>query len=185
MNHQIPSDENSKKEALRASNALHPHPEAVRDEVFLQGDFFDANDLVQVKYEMLRRHRVQHMAVAEVARTFGISRQAFYSALNLFEKHGIPGLVPKRRGPRYAHKCTEEVLDFAQQWKHAHAGEPARSLAEAIEQRFGFSIHPRSIDRALARRKKKAPQQNLWAGFRCRYLPSAWHQAVYVAAKVL
>src|SRR2546422_7484698 len=37
--------------ALRAAGALHPHPDAVDDEVFRGHDFFDRRDRVQVKYE--------------------------------------------------------------------------------------------------------------------------------------
>jgi transposase len=155
MSKKSPSDSDSKKAALRSAGALHPKPQVIRDEAFLRGDFFDPNDLVQVKYEMLRRHREEQKAVAEVARAFGTSRQAFYSAKILFNSQGIPGLIPKRRGPRGAHKCTEEVLDFAEQWKDEHPAEGTAHLAEAIDQRFGIHIHPRSIDRALVRRKKK------------------------------
>lgn len=145
----------AKKVALRAANALHPHPGAVRDEAFLRGDFFDPDDLVQVKYEMLRRHRLDQKPAAQVARTFGTSRQAFYSAKILFDSQGIPGLIPKRRGPRQAHKCTDDVLDFSKQWRVEHKAEGSRGLAEAIEQHFGIVLNPRSVDRALARRKKK------------------------------
>ena len=155
MSKKIPSDADSKKAALRAAGALHPNPNAIRDELFLQGDFFDPNDLVQVKYEMLRRHREEQRTVTKVARAFGTSRQAFYSAKSLFDSQGIPGLIPKRRGPRGAHKCTDEVLNFAEQWKDAHPAEGTARLAEAIEQRFGIRINPRSIDRALVQRKKK------------------------------
>ena len=155
MNKNIPSDSDSKKAALRSAGVLHPNPNAIRDEMFVQGDFFDPNDLVQVKYEMLRRHREEQKTVVEVARAFGTSRQAFYSAKALFDSLGIPGLIPKRRGPRGAHKCTEEVLDFAEQWKDEYPDEGTVRLSEAIEQHFGIRINPRSIDRALVRRKKK------------------------------
>ena len=155
MDENIPSDAESKKAALRASGSLHSNPDAVRDDAFSQGDFFDPNDLVQVKYEMLRRHQDGRKSVTEVARAFGTSRQAFYAAKAIFDTQGIPGLIPKRRGPHGAHKCTEEVLDFAEDWKDRHKGERSGQLAEAIEQHFGININPRTIDRALVRRKKK------------------------------
>lgn len=40
--------------ALSAEGATHPHPQAVADPLFRDSAFFDPNDLVQVKYEMLR-----------------------------------------------------------------------------------------------------------------------------------
>jgi transposase len=143
----------AKAEALRRQGALHPHPDTVRDEVFRQGEFFDSRDLVQVRYEMLRRHQVDGQAVTEAAVAFGVSRQAFYTAEAAFEERGISGLLPRRRGPKRAHKCTAEILDFVGQW---HADSPAeKDVTDAIQKRFGVSINPRSIERALARRKKK------------------------------
>lgn len=146
-----------KEAALRAAGALHPHPEAVRDDAFLRDPFFDPRDRVQVKYEMLRRRRVDGRPVTEIAASFSVSRQAFYEAAGAFAAAGLPGLVRKRPGPQHAHKCTDEIVDFAAQWQ---AGEPERSaerLATAVAQQFHVTIHPRSLTRALERRKKKRP----------------------------
>lgn len=148
-----PSD--PKSAALRAAGALHPHPEAVHDEAFAHHEFFDRRDRVQVKYEMLRRHRLEGRPVTEVATAFGVSRQAFYQAETALRSGGIPGLLPRRRGPRRAHKCSDEVLDFVEQWRAAPASEREANVVEAVRRRFKVSLHPRSITRALARRKKK------------------------------
>lgn len=145
--------ENAKEEALRRQGALHPHPDVVQDEAFRQGEFFDARDLVQVRYEMVRRHQVDGKAVTAVADAFGVSRQAFYTTETAFEQRGISGLLPRRRGPQRAHKCTDEILDFVEQWRAASPTE--KDVTEAIRKRFGISINPRSVERALARRKKK------------------------------
>ena len=74
--------------------------------------FFDARDLVQVKYEMLRRARREGQPVSQVAAAFGFSRPSFYAAQALFEQAGLPGLVPQWPGPRRAHKLSEAVVDF-------------------------------------------------------------------------
>lgn len=142
-----------KAEALRQQGALHPKPDTVQDEAFRQGEFFDARDLVQVRYEMLRRHQVDGQAVTEVAVAFGVSRQAFYTTETVFEQMGISGLLPRRRGPKRAHKCTDKVLDFVEQWRATSPTE--NDVMGAIRKRFGVSINPRSIERALSRRKKK------------------------------
>ena len=67
----LPPD--AKTQALREAGALHPHPEAVRDDAFVSHPFFDPRDRVQVKYEMLRRHQVDGRPVTEVAARFGVS----------------------------------------------------------------------------------------------------------------
>lgn len=104
----------AKAEVLRQQGALHPDPDAVQDGAFHQSEFFDARDLVQVRYEMLRRHQVEGETVTEVATAFGVSRQAYYMTEAAFEQQGITGLLPRRRGPRRAHKCTDEILDFVE-----------------------------------------------------------------------
>ena len=144
-----------KTQALREAGALHPHPEAVRDDAFLSHPFFDPRDRVQVKYEMVRRQRVEGRPVTEVAARFGVSRQTFYQTAAAFEAHGIPGLVPKRPGPKHAHKCTDAVVDYVERWRAGEDVQPDESLTAAVARRFGISIHARSLDRAVARRKKK------------------------------
>jgi len=140
--------------SLREQRALHRHPETVLDEVFRSDSFFDPRDLVQVRYEMLRRHRIDGKAVSEVAHSFGVSRQAFYVTDASFRASGLPGLLPRRRGPRRAHKCTDEILDFVERLGAADGRE---TVVEAVRRRFGVTINPRSIERALRRRKKKQP----------------------------
>jgi hypothetical protein len=154
-----PVPDDPKAAALRAVGALHPRPEAVQDAGFAHQEFFDRRDRVQVKYEMVRRHRVDGRPVTEVATAFGVSRQAFYAAETAFTAAGLPGLLPRPRGPKGAHKCTDEILDFVEQQR---AGVPSRSaaaMADAVRERFGVAIHPRSLARAVVRRKKnRAPQ---------------------------
>lgn len=143
----------AKSEALRQQGALHPNPEDVHDEAFRRDEFFDPRDLVQVRYEMLRRHQIDGDAVTEVASAFGVSRQAYYMTEAAFETTGIAGLMPRQRGPRRAHKCTDEILDFVEQWRADIS--PENNVSEAVRKRFGVVIHPRSLTRALTRRKKK------------------------------
>ena len=70
-----------KREALARDGALNPHPEAVRDSLFVDSPFFDPADLVQVRYEMVRRHEVDGQSVSEAAASFGVSRPTFYTQL--------------------------------------------------------------------------------------------------------
>jgi transposase len=146
--------EDPKVAALRAAGALHPRPDAVHDEVFGRHDFFDRRDRVQVKYEMLRRHRVDERPVTEVATAFGVSRQAFYAAETAFTTAGLAGLLPRQRGPKRAHKCTDEILDFVEQHRTEDRTRSAAEWAKAVRTRFGVIVHPRSLMRALVRRKK-------------------------------
>jgi transposase len=130
---------------------LNPRPEAVRDERFLGSEFFDPRDLVQVKYEMVRRVRVEGGTVSGSVASFGFSRPSFYEAAAALDAGGLPALVPARPGPRRAHKLNDEVVAFAQERMAADPSVRAADLVDAIAERFGIRVHPRSVERALAR----------------------------------
>ncbi len=146
------SNEHSKQDTLRESGTLNPHPETVIDPQFGGSDFFDRRDLVQVKYEMLRRAR-EGKSVKETAATFGFSRPSFYKAQNDFEEAGLSGLIPKKRGPRGGHKVTEEILEFISAPEHATVD--SATMVELIDARYGVRVHPRTIRRAVDRHAKK------------------------------
>jgi len=146
-----------KREALRDQGALHARPDRVVDPLFEDGGFFDPEDMVQVKYEMLRRVGQEGVTVREAARAFGFSRPSFYKARADFDAEGLPGLVARKRGPRTPYKLTEEVLAFAGRRRAEDPSVSAAALAERVFERFGRRIHPRSIERALAGAKKKRP----------------------------
>ncbi|HEY7143521.1 MAG TPA: helix-turn-helix domain-containing protein [Streptosporangiaceae bacterium] len=144
--------EDPKEAALRAARTLNPRPEAVADEAFTSGpEFFDARDLVQVKYEMVRRVRADGQPVTKAAAAFGFSRPSYYQAAAAVEAAGLAGLVPARPGPRRAHKLTGEVVAFARQLRENDPSLRSAEVAEAITERFGIAVHPRSVERALAR----------------------------------
>ena len=70
-----------KASTLRRAHAFHPRSQTVTDAAFTSGNaFFDARDLVQVKYEMLRRVLVEGHPVSSTAAAFGFSRPSFYAA---------------------------------------------------------------------------------------------------------
>ncbi|MGH9260931.1 MAG: helix-turn-helix domain-containing protein [Acidimicrobiales bacterium] len=143
--------EDAKVETLRAERSLNPRPEAVVDEAFAASEFLDARDVVQVKYEMVRRVRVEGDAVSRSASAFGFSRPSFYEAAAALDAGGLAALVPARPGPRRAHKLTDEVLAFARERLEDDASLRSADLADAIAERFGVRVHPRSVERALAR----------------------------------
>ena len=143
----------AKVSALLEDGTLNPAPEKVRDPKFRDNEFYDPRDVVQVKYEMLRRVSVDNVAVTDAADEYGVSRPTYYQAREDFDQAGIAGLVPKKRGPRGPHKLQGDVLAFLE--KQLVAGEPirARELANLVAQKFDLDVHPRTIERALRGKK--------------------------------
>src|SRR6202022_3102122 len=156
---ETPRDE--KAAALRRHHALNPRAQTVSDSAFTSGnDFFDARDLVQVKYEMLRRVNEDGQPVTQAAADFGFSRPSFYQAQAVFEAEGLPGLLPQRPGPKRAHKLSEEVVDRLEQALKTDPWLNSAQLAQQLEEELGLRVHRRSVERALSRSLKKGDQRS-------------------------
>jgi len=145
----------AKIDRLREMGLLNLRPGRVRAPWFEATGFFDANDLLQVKYEMLRHARQDGVTKAEAAELFGMSRPTFYQAEAAFGQAGLAGLLPRPRGPKSAHKLTPEVMSLIHDHHREGAPIQAPTLAHLVQQRLGITVHPRSIERALARKKKR------------------------------
>lgn len=144
-----------KQRALQQQGTLNLRPQDVTHPLFQESEFFDAHDLVQVKYEMLRQVRVDKRPISQAAKEFGFSRPSFYQAEFNFQQSGLSGLLPGKRGPRSGHKLTPEVMQFVAEQRSAEPLLSFAQLAEAVRQNFNLRVHPRSIERQLLREKKR------------------------------
>jgi len=149
------SSDDSKRKELARRGSLHPHPEKVTDALFHTDPFFDPRDAVQVKYEMIRGVRVESRSVSQAATHSGFSRPTFYEASGAFDRAGMPGLLPAKKGPRRAHKFSETVMSFVDKDLEGEPSLAMTTLAERVREHFDLKVHPRSIKRALDRRAKK------------------------------
>ena len=125
-------------------------PEIERD-----SNFFDPDDLLQVKYEMLRQVHVDHRPISQAAHEFGFSRPSFYQANAAFEQAGLTGLVPLKRGPRSGHKLIPEVMEAVRAMRMADPSLSFVQLAALVKADFNIEVHPRSIERQLLRKEKR------------------------------
>jgi transposase len=142
--------------SLRKSGTLNPRPAGVTNDLFRAGgEFFDPNDLLQVKYEMLRQVQVDGATVSETAPAFGFSRPSFYEAQAAFQQKGLHGLLPRKRGPQRAHKLDAKTVEFLEKLKQENPVLNSSQLAAHLLAEFQIKAHPRSIERALAREQKK------------------------------
>jgi transposase len=144
-----------RKQRLKNERTLHPNPERVRSDLLEKSSFFDANDLMQMKYEMLRSVSIDQLPVAEASRSFGLSRVAYYHAQSQYQKHGLAGLLPRRRGPKHPRKFTPEVMSFIDEQLASTTGQPDwNKMSKQIENRFGTKVHPRSVERVVKQKKR-------------------------------
>ena len=139
---------------LKRNGTLNPRPDSVSDALFKENPFFDPKDLLQVRYEMLRRHTAEKVSIVDVAARFGVSRPTIYHAQAAFQQAGLSGLLPRQRGPKERHKLSAVVLNYV---KGLRATEPSLTTVacvQAVHKKFGITVHRRSLERALAGKKK-------------------------------
>ena len=140
---------------LKRTGTLNPRPNSVSDTLFKQNPFFDPKDLLQIRYEMLRRHSIEAMSILDAAAAFGVSRPTFYQAQSALSRAGLAGLLPGQRGPKGGHKVTTDVLDYVASLRAAEPAVTTVRCIQAVQEHFGITIHRRSLERALRRGKKK------------------------------
>ena len=139
-----------KRENLRQAGILNSKPERIQDSLFLEsGDFFDPQDDLQVRYEMLRAHLVDGDNIRAICQRFGVSRQTFYNLQEKFLKGGTAGLLPKRPGPKGPSKLTENVLSFVKERLQTDTSISTPELLAQVHEKFGVSFHRRTLEKLL------------------------------------
>ena len=139
---------------LKRAGTLNPRPDSVSDTLFKENPFFDPKDLLQVRYEMLRRHNVEGASIVDVAATFGVSRPTVYQAHAAFLKAGLSGLLPEHRGPKEGHKLSTEVIEYVRTLRAVEPKLTTTACVQAVQEKFSITIHRRSLERALTSKKK-------------------------------
>lgn len=131
---------------LQRARCLHQHPERVQDEYFTnQPEFFDPKDIVQVKYELLRRCEVEGKEVASACQDFGFSRTTYYKTHQAFFHGGLPHLMGKSRGRPHPIKLTEKVQGFLIAEKARNNKLSAREAAKMLKERYQVQLTERMI----------------------------------------
>lgn len=131
---------------LRRARCLHPTPERVRDERFLeQRDFFDPKDIVQVKYELIRRCQIEGDDVASACLEFGFSRTTYYKVLQAFLGGGLPALMGQPRGRLKPIKVTDIVRGYLIAEKAKNPKLSAREMVSALQERYHVQLSERMI----------------------------------------
>jgi transposase len=149
-----PKKPDQKSLELKRTATLNPRPQSIADPLFKENPFFDPKDLLQVRYEMLRRHRVEGVSMVEVASQFGVSRPTLYQAQAAFEQAGLSGLLPKPRGPKQGYKLSTQIIEYVRLLRVSNPGLSTAGALQAVKERFGITVHRRSLERALVSKKK-------------------------------
>jgi transposase len=141
----------NKRQALQRVRAFNPRPEKVVSALFRRIDFFDPQDKLQVKYEMLRTHAVEGASISQAAKQFGYTRQAFYQIQGTFQEQGLAGLLERKRGRKGPVKCTPDVVAFLVREKQREPDLSGSELSERLLEHRGVEVHRRTVEKVVAR----------------------------------
>lgn len=131
---------------LIRTRCLNRTPELVQDVRFIkQADFFDSKDIVQVKYELLRRCEVEGNDVASSCLGFGVSRTTYYKVKQAFLRGGLPALMGQPRGRPHPIKVNDVVRGHLIAEKVKNPKFTAREMAAAVKERYHVQLSERMI----------------------------------------
>jgi hypothetical protein len=101
----------------------------VRDAKFRGSEFFDAHDLVQVKYEMLRRVSIEKASGVSATEEYGVSRPTYYQTKASFDEAWITGLA------RHSASSWWEIW-----WELCPGAAVRQRVTEVRRQVFGVAV---------------------------------------------
>jgi len=140
----------SKTEELRKNGSFNPRADNVTAEIFKDSHFFDACDLVQVKYEMIRAVEKEQREVSSTSSAFGFSRVSFYQIKKEYDASGIAGLIPKKRGPKGSRKLSSSDIEYAKTLVDTHT---KSQIVLRLKEERGVEISKRTLERQLSSKK--------------------------------
>jgi len=136
-----------KKDVLLENGTFNKNHAKVTEQRFLDDDFYDPQDLVQIKYEMLRTAKESSRNIKEIAIQFGFSRAAFYKIKASFDKEGISAFCPNRSGPKKARKLTPEHQDFIDSYIAQNPKASSGKITDILQSERGLTISRRTVER--------------------------------------
>ena len=140
----------ARHEEMRRNGSYNHRAGNVSAEIFSDSTFFDAHDLVQVKYEMLRAVEKEQNDVSSTSETFGFSRVSFYQIRKEYDENGVAGLLPKKRGPKGSRKLNDSDVAFARELINTHT---KAQIVTRLKEERGIEISKRTLERKLADKK--------------------------------
>ena len=139
----------TKNEFLNQEGLLNRRAERVAHPLFLTLDFFDALDLPQVKYELLRAARVDNISVVEACKLFGFSREYFYRLEKYFMERGYVSLIGSPMGRRPMIGLNHEIVTFIVHRKMEKPQLSGEALRKEILQQYSIDCSRRTTERII------------------------------------
>lgn len=142
----------AKRDILMENGTFNRNYANVVEPRFTDDDFYDPQDLAQVKYEMLRAVRESRESIETITSRFGFSRAGFYKIKNAFEKEGLSAFVSNKTGPQNAWKLTKEYRRMIDQYLSENLNASSGEIVAFLKTERGLEVSRRTIDRYRSRK---------------------------------
>jgi hypothetical protein len=118
---------------------FNPHPESVSDVLFIANPFL----ILGICSRSVTRCCVD-TAWTKPRLSMWLSTSEFHARLSnsqaAFRKAGLSGLLPRHRGPREAHKLSEEVAEYVRAVRATAPGLTTVACLKALQEKFGIAF---------------------------------------------
>jgi transposase len=84
-----------------------------------------------------------------------MSRQYYYKIKPAFDRQGMTGLLPDKRGPKHPFKLTDDIVGFINEMLKEEPSVTNQRITERLEARFKVVVNPRTIQRMRKSQKKR------------------------------
>jgi len=144
----------SKIDVLKENGSFNKDGSKVKAAEFQGNVFFDANDLIQVKYEMLRSVAKEECSVKDASEKYGLSRQTYYITKAAFDEQGLSALFHKKTGPKQATKLSQDGQNFIDKYVNEHPLAKSSEVNRALSAELHISVHDRTINRYMSKKRR-------------------------------
>lgn len=140
---------NTKIDFLSSEGLINPKPDRVKHQLFQLNNFFDPNDLPQVRYELIRSARVENYSVSQACRIFGFSREYFYKFERSFMERGFVAMLGSHKGRRPLLALNNEIVNLIIYRKLDNPNLSGEDLRKEILNLYKVDCSRRTVERVI------------------------------------
>ncbi len=140
-----------KESRLRKSNTFNPKRDKIKDSIF-KDEIMDPQDLLQVRYEMVRAIEYDNKPIGEVSSAYGVSVTTARRYIDDLKKGGLKALVPGPKGPAGPSKLKKEASDFIDNYHKNNPKAGGAKIHAALEAKLRLGISKRTVERNPAKK---------------------------------
>ncbi len=141
-----------KQSRLKESNTFNTNSDKITARIFADNRLMDPQDLLQVRYEMVRAIECEDRPIREICEEYGVSPSTARRYRDDLRRGGLIALVPEQKGPSGPTKLTKEAAEFIDAYLDESPGSSGGKIHNALESRLHLGLSKRTVERYLSKK---------------------------------